>query len=132
MPDFFRFTLDPSPCSKSSKPRVASAHTARPCTTPRPSAVLSSTQQRITGRTKAKGQQLATPRRHRSKSRPMTRVAAGQPGMSPHEGSLQLPTAVMTLSRRGAMAMSIMGRQTAAGMPLPARMKASKSSRTVS
>jgi hypothetical protein len=38
----------------------------------------------------------------------------------------------MTLSRRGAMAMSIMGRQTASGMPLPARMKASKSSRTVS
>ena len=29
-PDFLRLTLAPSPCSRSSKPQVASAHTARP------------------------------------------------------------------------------------------------------
>ena len=62
----------------------------------------------------------------------MILVAAGQPGSRPHVGSLQSPTAVITLSRLRATAMFSMGRQTASGMPLPAKMKASRVSLTVS
>ena len=62
----------------------------------------------------------------------MIRVAAGQPGIILQVGSLHSPTAVMTLSRRGALAMSSMGRHTSGGMPLPAKRNSSKSRRTVS
>ena len=127
-PDFTRFTRPPSPCSMSSKPRVAAAHTARPGALPLAEAVLSSTQHLMA----ACGLQLRTPRRHLSSSRSMTKVAAGQPGMNPQVGSLQSPTAVMTFSRRGARAMSAIGCQTALGMPLPSSRNSSRSSRTES
>ena len=60
------------------------------------------------------------------------KVAAGQPGSMPDVGSLHAPTAWSTLMHLGAAAMSSMGRQTASGMPLPAKTKARSSRCTVS
>ena len=49
----------------------------------------------------------------------MTKVAPGQPGNMPEVGCRHSPTACITFSRLGALAMSSMGRQTSAGKPLP-------------